>query len=252
MQRILFKIFSIVKPLVFYFIRIIYKDHYYVAEKNLNKTVLLVCNGPSLNKVNLEKFKKIHSYGLNKIHLIYHRTTWRPTSIVVSNGLVIRQLKRIIKQNPDKYILDEKSKLFLKHSAKIFKSNTNTFQENYDSDFITLGASVSVCALQIILKSKPKNVIIVGLDHNFKLPNSQNPNKIEIHQGNDENHFSKDYFKDKYWGVPDLKNENYQLKCLKELADSLNINIVDATIGGNLNVFPKINIEEAYKMVETS
>ena len=248
MQKIIFKILKLIKPIIYLFIRIIYKNHYYEIEDNSNKTILLVCNGPSLNKVDLEKFKNIPSVGLNKIHLIYNQTTWRPRSIIVSNGLVIRQLKNILEQDYKRYILDEKSKLLVKHSSKLFRSNTRTFRENSKTDYITLGASVTVCALQLILKSKPKNIIIVGLDHSFKLTQSRDPNKIEIHQGNDNNHFSKDYFRNSYWGVPDLKSEKKQLQDLKEIAENLSINILDATIEGKLDVFKKISIDEAYQM----
>lgn len=42
----------------------------------------IVGNGPSLNETPLELLNGEHSWGVNRIHLIYPRTTWRPTYMV--------------------------------------------------------------------------------------------------------------------------------------------------------------------------
>ena len=53
--------------------------------------ILIVCNGPSLKKTPLDDFKNEFSIGLNKIHLIFEQTEWRPNIIVSSNKFVLQQ-----------------------------------------------------------------------------------------------------------------------------------------------------------------
>ena len=63
--------------------------------KDIHKgeSVVIVCNGPSLNKVNLDKIK-YDCIGLNKIDLIFKKVKWRPKYLVAINGLVIKQNKK--------------------------------------------------------------------------------------------------------------------------------------------------------------
>ena len=76
--------------------------HFYLKQRNdwnilsffSNKPVLIVGNGPSLNNTPLEKLKNnFVSIGMNKINLIYEKSSWRPDIIACVNGFVINQNK---------------------------------------------------------------------------------------------------------------------------------------------------------------
>ena len=45
----------------------------------LGKRIFLVGNGPSLNDMNLDLLENEYSIAMNRIELIYPKTTWRPT-----------------------------------------------------------------------------------------------------------------------------------------------------------------------------
>ena len=58
------------------------------------KPVLVVGNGPSLNKTNFDNFEDHVSIGMNKINMFYKMTNWRPDIIVCVNGAVLWQNRR--------------------------------------------------------------------------------------------------------------------------------------------------------------
>lgn len=231
-------------------IRLLFSYKYFKFPDYSGESILLVCNGPSLKKVDFDKLIKIRSFGLNKIHLLYDRTRWRPEKIFIINGLVLNQLKQRIRKYPQKYIVDEKFQMMCNSKSALIHINNKPIEHNVFKKQVSLSASVSVFALQIILKLKPKEVFIIGLDHSFKLPKSKSSNKIEMYDGPDQNHFSENYFKNQLWGVPDLDKERLQFQTIELLSKELGIKIYDCTIDGKLNVFEKLDINNLYSKLE--
>lgn len=216
-----------------------------------DKGILIVCNGPSLNKTPLAKINKV-SIGMNKINLIYEKTHWRPEIIVCTNGLVLKQnkeyfnkTKRILLVPTKAYYLGIRNRdnVFFLNLKDELKMNTSIESQ------ISAGCTVTFLALQIAAYLKPRDVSIVGLDHSFNFNKEKDVYKME---GDDDNHFSKDYFKGQLWGIPDLdQSENlYQLS--KEYFDTQQIPITDFTIDGKLQIFEKRNIDELIKVSQTS
>ena len=56
-----------------------------------NKPLLIIGNGPSINKTPLDDFCNVPSIGMNKINLLFPKVKWRPSIILCSNRLVIKQ-----------------------------------------------------------------------------------------------------------------------------------------------------------------
>jgi len=83
----------------------------------------------------------------------------------------------------------------------------------------------------------------VGVDHSFVVKKGSNYD-IKKFEGDDVNHFSKDYFKNQYWGVPDLEGSEKLYKLSKDYFDSKKIPITDFTVSGKLEIFKKGNIEK--------
>ena len=157
-------------------IRPFFKSRYINSLPVTGKTVLLVCNGPSLNYVDLNKFIGIQGYGLNKINLIYPNTDWRPNGIFIINGLVMRQMKEIISRSSDiPYYCDEKGMFIGAKAAKYIRFDAKSMRE---SKSFLKSASVTVAALQILVRSKPRRIIIVGLDHSFVVKKSLKKNSL--------------------------------------------------------------------------
>ncbi len=216
-----------------------------------NKSILLVCNGPSLNKTPLNAIDKV-SIGMNKINLIYEKTSWRPEIIVCTNGLVLKQNKEFFNTTDSMLLVPVKAYyLGVKKRDNVFFLNLkDEFKVNKDIEKkISSGCTVTFLALQIAAYLEPRDVNIVGLDHSFNFNKDKEVYKME---GDDENHFSKDYFKGQFWGIPDLDTSEKLYQLSKEYFEANNVPITDYTIDGKLQIFNKRDIAEITTVSQTS
>lgn len=215
-----------------------------------NKTVLIVGNGPSLKKTPLEKFD-CFSIGMNKINLLFETSSWRPNVIICNNGLVMKQNKDFFKNTRIPVLLGIKGLFLGLVSKNIFHFNESPkseFSSQFD-DFSGTAGTVTFTALQFAHYLGAKRIIIVGVDHSFKGYDNKNVPTIEKFKGNDENHFHPDYFKGQIWGTPNLGLSEVGYQLANEFFLKNKIEVLDATINGKLNIFPKISIEEAIKLI---
>ena len=108
------------------------------------------------------------------------------------------------------------------------------------------GYTVTYVAMQIAYYMGFSKLFLIGVDHNFKAPG--NPNEKQFLQGDDQNHFDPKYFENKEWHLPDLEASelSYHLASFFFRRDGRRI--YDATVDGNLQIFPKIPYEDAVKM----
>ena len=94
------------------------------------KPLLIVGNGPSLNKTPLDRFEGVYSIGMNKIDLLFSKTSWRPDIIVATNNLVVRQHCRTMVGNQIPCYLSWKSRWFvprkIKHRFRFFLDKLTT------------------------------------------------------------------------------------------------------------------------------
>ena len=229
------------------------KNDYTLLDKFKNEDCLIVGNGPSLNKTDLEKIK-MPSIGMNKINLLFTKTTWRPDLIVCVNGLVINQNKEFFNSTNIPIILPIKAWYLgvKKRSNIIFVtvSNSLNFSNNIEKG-VGFGSTVTFTCLQVAAFSKSKSINIVGVDHSFKLT-SKSKNKehnIEVLEGEDQNHFDPNYFKNKLWGLPDLDGSEKAYVLAKKYFDSFKIPVTDYTIDGKLQVFTKDDIHKIYSKI---
>ena len=82
-------------------------------------------------------------------------------------------------------------------------------------------------------------VILVGVDHSYQF--SGQPHVEVTSSGDDPNHFAGNYFgKGFRWHLPDLEGSELAYRVAKHMFQINGRNICDATIGGKLEVFPKV------------
>jgi hypothetical protein len=212
------------------------------------KAMLVVGNGPSLNQTPLDDFAGIPAIGMNKIDLIYRRTKWRPTLVVCVNDIVVMQHVASFVESEVPVYLSWKSRRFVparqRGSVNFFLS---LIDDAFSADVVSgVGASptVTYTALQFAHYMEADPVIIFGVDHSFQA--SGPANAIAVRKGDDVNHFDPHYFKaGSVWGVPDLDGSERVYHLAKQAFDEAGRTVVDATIGGKLDVFPKVSLDEA-------
>jgi hypothetical protein len=108
------------------------------------------------------------------------------------------------------------------------------------------GATVTNVALQIAFHMGFEQVILIGVDHNFTTKGPAN--KTVTSQGDDPNHFSPAYFgKGFRWQLPDLETSEIGYRLAKQAYETAGRKVVDATVGGKLSVFPKVEFNQLFK-----
>jgi hypothetical protein len=89
-------------------------------------------------------------------------------------------------------------------------------------------------------------VVLIGVDHNFKTKGE--PNTLVESGGVDPDHFHPDYFgKGVKWQLPDLERSEMAYNLARYQYALAGREILDATVGGKLDVFPKVNYEDIFK-----
>lgn len=246
------------KPLRYLWDRLTYprSEREYIAtlkNRYAGKPLLVVGNGPSLNKTPLERFQSTPSIGMNKINLLFDQTKWRPDLIVCTNNLVARQNERFFSTSPIPIFLSWKTRFFISSNARdnvgfFLSANDVQFRKDIDT-CIGEASTVTYIALQFAYYLGANPVILFGVDHSFSISDTSKSNSIEKMSGEDNNHFHKDYFsKGQYWGIPNLDMSEKGYQFAREAFEGDGRKILDATINGKLNVFPKITLDEAVKI----
>ena len=217
----------------------------FTRDTHKGKKAIILCNGPSLNRVNFDLIGEVYSFGLNKINLNFDRTNHTPNSIVCVNPYILNQ--------NNKFFSNTNLTLFLGHQAVScgIKIRPNTilmhctdipsFAEDV-SGSIFQGHSVTFVALQIAFYMGFKSVGLVGCDHNY--PYKGSPNSVGSLTSEDRGHFATDYFNiGEDFQYPDLEASRYYYYLAKRYYESRSREIVNLTEGSKLSIFRKENIE---------
>lgn len=206
----------------------------------------VIGNGPSLNRMDLNLLNDYHTFGLNKIFLMFGRATFRPTYHVAVNPLVIQQSAKEFEslQCPSflSYRPSRKIVKALDHINYIFTGGPVTFCQDLTAA-LNEGWTVTYVAMQIAYYMGFNNVFLVGVDHNFTTTGA--PNEQQRLTGPDANHFDPEYFGNQEWHLPDLRGSEISFHLAKFFYERDGRNIYDATVAGKLQIFSKLSYEDA-------
>lgn len=232
-----------------------YKDIY------LGKRCFILGNGPSLNKTDVLKLKNEITFGVNSIFLMTRKNGFKPTFYVVEDNLVFKDNF----QDIDDY--SGVNKLMPIHYAKQLSSKDDVYVFNMDqeyynqskkerfavpffneesSDVFYCGQSVTYINMQLAYYMGFSEVYLIGMDFSYSIPpgHIQTGNHIKS-DADDANHFHKDYFgKGKTWKDPRLGRVLRSYHRAKFAFESDGRVILNATPGGELELFKRVNFNE--------
>jgi len=221
-----------------------FRNHY------SGRDCFIVGNGPSLNQMDLSLLNEYHSFGLNKIFLLFDRSDFRPDFLVSVNKYVIRQSREYFENLDIPMFLSYRGSEDWRPKNKrihfIFGEGGDLRFDSHPLYGTYEGWTVTYVALQLAYYMGFENVFLVGVDHNFKAQGA--PNELQKMEGADPNHFDPRYFQGHEWQLPDLAGSEMAYSMARFSFERRGRKIYDATIGGKCQVFPKISFEEALQM----
>ena len=220
------------------------------ALKNIHcgQRCFIIGNGPSLRQTDLTKLRGEYTFGMNRIYILFPDLGFTTTYFLSINDLIIEQCAGEIMALPmPKFLTWRSHHLFLPETCQradvpTFLYTTYTgpkFARNV-AGRLWEGATVTYVALQLAFHMGFEQTILIGVDHNFVT--TGDANKTITSQGDDPNHFAPNYFgKGFRWQLPDLETSERAYRMAKAAYEADGRQVLDATVGGKLTVFTKVD-----------
>lgn len=208
----------------------------------------IIGNGPSLRNTDLRRLRSEHTFALNRGYLLFDRIGGPTTFLIAVNRYVIEQFGHDLQAAPSTTFVSWRSRRAMPRSDEtifVRRSRLFTFSRDVAEAGAWEGATVTYVAMQIAYHLGFQEVVLVGIDHSFA---DQGPaNKLVTSSAADANHFDPNYFGPGVrWQLPDLEISEQAYRLAHDAYRTAGRSIVDATVGGNLEVFPKVAFERMF------
>ena len=213
-----------------------------LKDKHKGERCFIIGNGPSLKDTDLTLLRNEVTFGANRIYLLFDQIGFATSYFLCINRLVIEQCAQDIMQIPCPKFISWRSR-----DSIAFTNDVMLLYPRYGVAFhgditggVCEGATVTYVALQVAYYLGFERVILVGVDHSFTTQGR--PHKTVVSRGDDPDHFHPEYFgKGFRWQLPDLETSTQAYRLAKEQFEKAGREVVDATIGGKLEVFTKVD-----------
>ena len=213
-----------------------------LKDKHLGERCFILGNGPSLKKTDLSLLKDEVTFGLNRIYLLFDEMGFSTTYYVSVNSLFIHQCVHEIVQVPCPKFIHWRERDLVDFTADMIFFRTRGDPGFYTdlAEGVWVGATVTYVAMQVAHYLGFRKVILIGVDHSFETKGE--PSTTIVSQGDDPDHFDPRYFgKGFRWQLPDLETSELAYRIARYQFERVKREIVDATIGGRLQVFRKVD-----------
>lgn len=234
-----------------------------LKDKHKGKRCFIIGNGPSLRVEDLERLKGEVTFATNRIFMLFSQTVWRPTYYFCIDYYNYKQdYKQVNEMEAGvKFIPVEIAcaagavydnityyKRVLNYvsvrNGEIIRGGEFPFSENVEEK-VYGGRTVVYDALQFALYMGFDEIYLLGVDHNYCLEVMADGTIIK---NNVQNYFCDEYEKDfekdsKTLAAPLYAVELAYKRC-REICEEKNVVIKNATRGGKLEIFDRINFDE--------
>ncbi len=217
--------------------------------KHVGQRCFIIGNGPSLKVEDLQMLKNEICFGSHRIYHIYDKTDWRPTYYCAQDRALINNSAKEIQNKIDnpKFIaiipqVDAskiKNAIYVKINLENFYPELPKFSEDMSEGFYE-GYTVTYMCFQMAIYMGFKEIVLLGVDHNYSvdiLPDGT------VRKQNIKDHFSTE---DTITNPPKTFKSILAYISAKKYADSHGIKIYNATRGGKLDVFERVDLEKLF------
>jgi len=210
-------------------------------------------NGPSLRIEDLDRLQGEISIASNKIFLAFEKTAWRPDYLTITDELVMPKVLDDLPEHFETIHAEENCMVFPRGmKVRVWRR----LRRGKDPEFFGLpfsldpvqgfygGGTVTYQNLQLAAYMGLDPIYIIGCDHYYADEEGSAANcPIETKETN--NHFIEGYRKPGEVVSPapiDVMNEAYATAA--EFSKRSGIRIYNATRGGHLETFPRVDLDE--------
>lgn len=228
--------------------------------KNIHdgKRCFIIANGPSLMVDDLELLYNQGeiTFAMNRIYKLFNETSWRPTYYVCEDINIFHESLDEINA-----IIAEKKFVPINHKwyhninvdgALYFWANydrAKDFPDSFSTDIAkqmdSLGTVTFTC-INIAAYMGFKEIYLLGVDHNYRITINEEGETVV-------DNTTKDYFCENYDTdikdivVHDMGQNTRAYRKAKKYCDEQGIHIYNATRGGKLEVFPRVDFDSLFR-----
>lgn len=233
-------------------------DHFYLKTlRGIHKgeRCFIIGNGPSLRAADLNKLRGEVTFAANRIYEMFEQTDWRPTYYLAVDD-------RFLVESQNELAQYELSHMFLRFGVCTIRGTLSKLTRIYDrpmyfniehdrygiipayisediSDHFCDSGTVTFHAIQLAIYMGFKQIYLTGVDHNYSTT-VDTSGTIHVDAS------VKDHF---YSGVHNfypasIDNQQNGYCVAREYCDRHNIAIYNATRGGKLEVFERVDLDE--------
>lgn len=231
--------------------------------KYVGKRCFCVGNGPSLAKTPLHLLEQEYTFGLNKIADIFPETTWRPDFYVMvtvlardsnwaaASKIAMKDTVSVIGVSTIPHLLEKTDGVYMIPDnilpVRVTKLAAPIWSDDVFHHVSKYGTSM-VAVLQVAAYMGFNPIYLLGCDLGWK--------PFDYEENKDPNHFSEGYWakaaiddKNEVIVTPELAQRytNDAIaghKFAKRELDRAGVLVYNATLGGDLEVYPRVKLEE--------
>jgi len=237
-----------------------------LRNKYKNKRIFLIGNGPSLNKTPLDRLKGDYTIAMNRIALIYNKVNWRPSFFICTTNNIYRKswqkdILKTIDLGITSFVWDKFKDIVGKRDNVYYinctdgENITGNPSDDWWSNDISkrvskFGTSMLV-ALQAASYMGFNPIYLLGCDLGYVDTKKNLSQKLFSIFATKYEPFSKDpnHF-DSQYGTPGATAKTFALnmnaahKLALRNTRKKGIKVYNATIRGNLEVYPRANLQK--------
>lgn len=239
------------------------KDNLQIAHKikkykNLHKgqSCVVVGNGPSLTVADLTKLHQLQipTFACNRIHLVFEQTEWRPSYYFMSDAKLVKQYTDDVQDVapkcrffPKRYRDQIKNGIFY-NELEFDYTKEGKFSVDFSQGLYPAG-SVTTEMIQAAYYMGFSEIYLIGVDFSYAVNNPLNQSTY-TYQG-ENNYFIKNYLKPgEVADIPNVEANLLGFHAAKEAIEGQGRIIMNATRGGKLEVFDRVDLDELFRRWE--
>lgn len=228
-----------------------YSELKHFAGRYKDKRCFIVCTGPSLTLEDVERLQGEYTFSMNSITKIFPRTNWRPTFYLIQDEAGYLKLEKDLQTYKlenrfvsdmlmDQLKLKEKFIIYpfdvLNHPPNGIHMAPRYFFSDNAYSIIYDGFSVTYSAMQLAVYMGFKEIYLIGCDCDYS---------------GEKKHFVN--YDSQRTFTPPASEQNMisAYRMAKKYADTHGIRICNATRGGKLEVFKRVNFDELMTQKQT-
>jgi hypothetical protein len=247
-------------------------------DKHRGERAIIMGNGPSLNQTDLTLLEGETVFASNAAFLLFPRINWRPryfscvdvrvlpdrASDIVqmldenpgitaffparlvdhANGGKVRPTRELIPEGEGRHFFNERH---------LSEANLPWSMFSPDADeYVVQPHTVTVTLMQLAAYMGFSELVLVGCDTRYTIKESVELEDadgkaiaLKSTEDDDPNHFDATYFGDgRRWHVPDMPGILEQYEQSRRAVEALGGRVINATVGGDLEVFERVPLEE--------